>query len=152
MIMKLLQLTNLLLSALVGGLYWGPWLALTRSLRTFDANVFLAIVQRLNQNLAPVMTVLTPLALLSTLPTLISTSGSQPTTFYLTLAGFVCFLVALIVTVRIEVPIVMQMTTWRASALPPNWTEVRDRWGHFHVVRVVAGVAGLVFLLAGVLA
>lgn len=151
MVIKLLQLANLLLSASVGGLYWGPWLALSRSLHTFDAGVFLAIVHRLNRNMAPVMTVLTPLALLSTLPTLVTSFRSQPTTFYLTLAGFMCFLMALIVTVRIEVPIVRQMTTWSASSLPSNWTELRDRWEKYHVVRVVSGAAGLAFLLAGVI-
>lgn len=152
MVLKLFELLNIILSAVVGGMYWGPWLALSRSLATFNPDAFLAIVNRLNQNMAPLMTFLTPAGLLATLPTLYLTFGSHPTTFYLTLAGFVSFLVALVVTVRIEVPLVMQMVGWDAANLPPHWQQVRDRWVNFHIIRVVAGLAGLMLLVAGALA
>jgi hypothetical protein len=59
------------------------------------------------------------------------------------------FAVALLVTVLIEVPIVKQITTWTVETLPENWTQLRDRWGSFHIIRVVAGVAGVAFLVAG---
>ena len=149
MTLKIAELISIVLSALVGGMYWGPWLALSRSLRTFEPGVFLAIVNRLNRNMAPLMTFLTPAGLLSTLPTLYLSFGDQPTTFYLTLAGFICFVVALIVTMRTEVPIVMQIVTWNVSAMPPNWQQLRDRWVNFHIVRVWAGLAGLTLLVAG---
>ena len=149
MTLKIVELINIILSAIVGGMYWGPWLALSRSLNTFEPGVFLAIVNRLNRNMASLMTWLTPLGLLSTLPTLFLSFGSHPTTFYLTLAGFVCFLIALIITLRIEVPIVMQIITWHVSALPPNWQQLRDRWVSFHIIRVVAGIVGLTLLVAG---
>ena len=149
MTLKVVELINIILSAVVGGMYWGPWLALSRSLNTFKPDAFLAIVNRLNQNMAPLMTFLTPVGLLSTLPTLYLSFGNQPTTFYLTLVGFVCFVFALIVTVRIEVPIVMQIVTWSVSAMPQNWQQLRDQWVNFHILRVVAGVIGLGFLVAG---
>jgi hypothetical protein len=56
---------SIVLLASVGGLYWGPWLALTRSMATFDPETFLVIVKRLNRNMAPIMTILMPVALLS---------------------------------------------------------------------------------------
>ena len=149
MILKLVELISILISALVGGMYWGPWLALSRSLSTFEPGAFLAIVHRLNQNMAPLMTWLTPLGLLSTLPTLYLSFGIQPLTFYLTLAGLACFVVALIVTVAVEVPIVMQIVTWNVSAMPPNWQELRDRWVNFHVLRIIGGITGLALLVAG---
>ena len=149
MTLKLVELINIVLSALVGGMYWGPWLALSRSMNTFEPGVLLAIVNRMNRNMAPLMTWLTPLGLLSTLPTLYLSFHSQPNTFYLTLAGFVCFVAALVVTIRTEVPIVMQMITWNESAMPSNWQQLRDRWVSFHLIRVVAGIVGLALLLAG---
>ena len=149
MTLKIAELINIVLSALVGGMYWGPWLALSRSLGTFEPGVFLAIVHRLNRNMGPLMTWLTPLGLLSTLPTLYLSFGSQPVTFYLTLAGFGCFVAALIVTMAIEVPIVMQIVTWNVSAMPPNWQQLRDRWVNFHILRIVGGIAGLALLVAG---
>ncbi|QDK82348.1 DUF1772 domain-containing protein [Spirosoma sp. KCTC 42546] len=149
MILKCFELLNLVLSALVGGMYWGPYLALSRSLNTFEPETFLTITHRLNQNMAGLMTYLTPLGLLSTLPTLYLSFGRQQPTFWLTLAGFICFLAALLVTVWIEVPIVMQIVSWDPSALPANWTHLRDRWVNFHWIRVMGGLVGLAFLTAG---
>jgi hypothetical protein len=63
------------------------------------------------------------------------------------LAGFALFLAAVLVTIIVEVPIVKQIETWRVSNLPGNWQELRDRWLAFHVIRVLAAVAGLVLLL-----
>jgi hypothetical protein len=49
----------------------------------------------------------------------------------------------------VEVPIVRQIETWTVSTLPANWQQLRDRWQAFHVVRVVASVAGLVLVVIG---
>src|SRR5271168_5395771 len=141
------ELISIVLSTLVTGVIWGPWVALTRSISTFAPEVFLAIVNRLSRNIAPVMTVLMPAALLSMVPVLFLSFKEGPRTFYLTLAGFAFFLAALLVTIIVEVPIVKQIETWRVSDLPGNWQELRDRWLAFHVIRVLASVAGLVLLL-----
>jgi hypothetical protein len=147
--LKVWELISIVLSALVGGMYWGPWLALSRSLQTFKPEVFLDIVDRMNRNMASVMTILMPVALLSTAPVLFFSYKEQPRTFYLTLLGVALFIVALLVTVLIEVPIVKQIVTWTVATLPANWQQLRDRWGTFHIIRVVAGIGGLVLLLAG---
>jgi hypothetical protein len=149
MTLKIFELASIVLSALVGGMYWGPWLALTRSIDTFKPAVFLDVVDRLNGNMAGLMTVLTPLGLVSIIPVLILSHTRRPVTFYLNLAGFCSFAVALLVTVLIEVPIVKQITGWTAATLPGNWTQLRDRWSSFHIVRVVAGVAGVALPVAG---
>ena len=146
--LKIGELISIVLSAFAGGMYWGPWLALSRSMRTFKPEVFLDIVDRMNRNMESVMTILAPAALLSIAPVLFL-SYNQPRTFYMTLAGFALFAVALLVTVLVEVPIVKQMVTSTAATLPGNWQQLRDRWGAFHIVRVVAGIGGLVLLVAG---
>jgi uncharacterized membrane protein len=149
MILRICELISIVLSALVGGMYWGPWLALSRSMRTFKPEVFLDIVDRMNRNMESVMTVLTPVALISIAPVLFTSYHEQPRTFYLTLAGFALFVVALVVTMLIEVPIVKQIVMWTVETLPGNWQQLRDRWVAFHIIRVVAGIGGLAFLVAG---
>jgi uncharacterized membrane protein len=59
--------------------------------------------------------------------------------------------VALIITTVIEVPIVKQIASWTPSTFPNNWQKLRDRWGSFHIIRVVAGIAGLTLLVAAVI-
>jgi hypothetical protein len=146
--LKICELISIVVSALVGGMYWGPWLALSRSMRTFKPEVFLDIVARMNRNMESVMTILTPVALISIAPVLFFSYNEQPRTFYLTLAGFALFVVALVVTMLIEVPIVRQIVTWTVATLPGNWQQLRDRWVAFHIIRVVAGIGGLSFLVA----
>lgn len=118
-------------------------------MKTFTPEVFLAIVDRMNRNMAPLMTVLMPASLLSIIPVLISSYRNQPTIFYLNAIAFVFFIVALCITVFVEVPVVERIVSWTVATLPGNWQQLRDRWIRFHVVRVIAGLAGLVLLLIG---
>lgn len=145
MAIKAFELINILLSALVAGVFWGPWVGLTRSIATFEPVAFLAIGHRLNVNLAPLMTVLMPAALLSAIPTLILSSGPA---FALTLGGTALFVLALVVTLAIEVPIANQIKSWSVATLPDNWRQLRDRWASVHIVRVVSGIVGLGLLVA----
>ena len=69
--------------------------------------------------------------------------NAQPRTFYFTLAGFALFIVALLVTTLVEVPIVKQIMTWTVGTLPGNWQQLRDRWGAF------LRIAGDLLLAAG---
>lgn len=149
MTLKICELLSIVLSALVAGVFWGPWAGLTRSNATFEPDIFLAIVRRMSQNLAPLMTVLMPVALLSMVPILFLPYSGHPVTFFLTLTGLTLFSTALAVTLLVEVPIVKQIETWTVSTLPSDWRQRRDRWGTFHVIRVASSIVGLVFLLTG---
>lgn len=147
--LKLCELLGLLLSALVTGMFFGPWAALSRSFHTFPPDVFLPVVHRMGRNVGAVMTMLMPAALLSLLPVLALSYGAHPLTFFLTLAGLALFAAALAVTMAVEVPIVHRMESWTPATLPDGWQASRDRWGSFHVVRVSASILGLLLLLAG---
>ena len=116
-------------------------------MKTFSPEFFLEIVDRMNRNMAPVMTVLMPCTMLSIIPVMLFSYRQQPMVFYLSAVALLLFLIALLVTVVIEVPIVQQIVTWTPSTLPENWQQLRDRWMRFHVLRVFAGLASLIFLL-----
>jgi uncharacterized membrane protein len=147
--MKTWELISIVLSALTAGMFHGPWIALSRSMKTFSPEVFLEIVDRMNRNMAPVMTVLMPGTMLSIIPVILLSYRQRPMVFYLSTVALLLFLIALLVTVVIEVPIVQQIVTWTPSTLPKNWEQLRDRWMRFHVLRVIAGIASLIFLLVG---
>ncbi|MGC2547408.1 MAG: hypothetical protein WA426_16300 [Silvibacterium sp.] len=57
---------------------------------------------------------------MSIVPVLFTSYNEQPKTFYPTLTGLALFIVALLVAVLVEVPIVKQIETWTASTLPGN--------------------------------
>jgi uncharacterized membrane protein len=145
--MKTWELISIVLSALTVGMFHGPWIALSRSMKTFAPEFFLEIVDRMNRNMAPVMTVLMPCTMLAIIPVMLFSYRPQPTVFYLSATALLLFLIALLVTVVVEVPIVQRIVTWTPSTLPANWQQVRDRWMRVHVVRVIAGIASLICLL-----
>ena len=135
--------------ALVAGVFWGPWLGLSRSIGSFSPETFLAIGQRMIGNLAPVMPVLVSAAVLSTLPVLFLLSRQRSTPFYMTLLGLLFLVTAVAITLLVEVPIDNQIKTWTVASLPPNWSQLRDRWESFHVIRTFASLIGFAFTLAG---
>ena len=147
MTLKLCEIISLLLLIGVSGMYWGPWLAVSRSFASFEPEVLLPLMKRMGENMGPLMTALVPLALLSTVPVLFFSFGKYPTTFYLTLTSLVLFIVTLLVTVLIEVPLVGQFASWTTATLPNDWRARRDRWVGFHLLRVVPSVVGVVLLL-----
>jgi hypothetical protein len=149
MTLKTLELISLLIAAFVGGMFWGPWLALTRTMNTFEPEVFIAIVRRMSRNMAPLMTAAMPMGMVAMIPLLIVSRASQPLVFATTLAGLILFAVALLVTVVIEVPIVKRIETWTPATLPVSWGSQRDRWRAFHIVRVAAAACGVILLMVG---
>jgi uncharacterized membrane protein len=132
------------------GVFWGPWLALTRSISALSPEVFIVVVHRLDRNLGGIMGVLFPVTLLSIVPVAFLTVG-QPVSFALELVGLLLFVVALIVTAAVEVPIVKQIRSWTADAMPARWEQLRDRWVSFHLLRVIPGIVGVGALVAGAL-
>ena len=149
-LLRLLDVVSVILAALVVGVFWGPWLALTRSIRTLTPEVFLVVVHRLDRNLGRFMSVLFPVTMLALIAVSVLSFG-HPIGFVLTVAAFALFLVALIVTVVVEVPVVKQIRDWTATTIPSNWETLRDRWVSFHLLRVVPGILGLALLVAGAL-
>ncbi|HLW83105.1 MAG TPA: DUF1772 domain-containing protein [Candidatus Acidoferrales bacterium] len=137
--------------ALVTGVFWGPWLGLSRSIATFQPEVFLAIGHRMIRNLAPIMPFLMPAAMLSLVPVLVLSYGERSQTFCLNLAALALFIIALLITLIVEVPIDNQIMKWTAATLPENWQQFRDRWETFHVIRTFASVAGLALVLIAAL-
>ncbi|MGC2400433.1 MAG: anthrone oxygenase family protein [Acidobacteriaceae bacterium] len=148
---KTWELISILCSALVAGMFHGPWAAISRSLKTFSPEVFLAVVERMNRNMAPLMTVLMPATVLSIVPVLFYSYRSLPRTFYLNAIALALFLIALLVTVLVEVPIVEKLAASTPESLPSNWQQLRDRWMNFHLVRVITGLTSLVLLLVAAL-
>jgi uncharacterized membrane protein len=147
MTLKIWELISIILSTLVAGIFFGPWVALSGSVGNFKPEVWLAILNRFNSNLFPVMSVLLPSDLLSIVPVLFLTYNGQRGTFFLNAIALILAAFVLLLTVLVLMPLVKQMRTWTVATLPHNWEEIRDRWEAYHAVRVVASVAGLVLML-----
>jgi uncharacterized membrane protein len=149
--LEIWQFISILLSALVTGVFWGTWLGLSRSMALLTPETFLTIGHAMIGNLGTIMAILMPAAIVSTLPVLFLLYRRRSRAFYPTLAGFALFVIALVVTLIVEVPIDNQIEAWTVASLPANWQQLRDRWELFHVIRTWVSVIGLALLILGAL-
>jgi hypothetical protein len=124
--LKLTQFSTIILFALVMGVFWDTWFALSRSIVAFRQQTFLDIGQTAIRNLAVPMRILMPLALMSALILLVLLP-KRSVAFPLAVAGFMLMVCALVVTLAVEVPIDNQIKGWTVATLPADWQAMRDR-------------------------
>jgi len=148
--LRVAQFSTIILFALVMGVFWGTWFALSRSIVTFRPQTFLDIGQTAIRNLAVPMSILMPLSLVSAL-TLMALLPKRSAAFALALAGFLLMVCALIVTLAVEVPIDNQIKVWTIATLPTDWQASRDKWEFYHAVRTVMSIAALAAVTASAL-
>jgi hypothetical protein len=55
--------------------------------------------------------------------------------FVLKLMNLPCMVGALVITLRVNVPINTDQMTWKIGAPPPNWAAIGDRWQRAHAIR-----------------
>jgi hypothetical protein len=149
--LEIWQFISIFLLTLVTGVFWGSWLGLSRSMTSLSQETFLEVAHAMIGNLGTVMAILMPAAMLATLPVLYLLYRRRSKAFYPTLAGFGLFVVALLITLIVEVPLDLVFERWTATTLPANWQELRSTWEWWHMVRSWASVAGLALMLAGAL-
>lgn len=140
---RIAQFINVLLFALVMGVFWGTWFSLSRSIASIRPETFLEVGHTMIANLGGPMSVLMPAALVSSVLLLIVLFGQRAAAFNLALAAFVLMVVALAVTLTVNVPIDYEINQWTANTLPPDWTITRDRWELYHTIRTFVSIAAL---------
>jgi hypothetical protein len=58
---------------------------------------------------------------------------------------------AIAITLAVNVPIDNQIKIWTTTSLPPDWTQVRDRWETFHTGRTFLSLTALASVLLALL-
>jgi uncharacterized membrane protein len=139
----------LLLLMLVTGVFWGTWFTLTRSLDEFPPDNFIRIGKTIISNVAWPMRILMPGTLATLLWLCIIARRDRPS-FYFLATAFVFTMIALIITVAVEVPIDNQIKTWTPENLPENWPALRTRWSQFHTLRTFISILAFACLSVSV--
>lgn len=149
---KTVQFVTLLLFSLVTGVFWGTWFSLSRSMAEITPGTFLEVGRLMIANLGGPMRLLMPAALLSALVlsvVLFRRRAIRADVF--AIAAFALMIVALVITLAVNVPIDRQIQSWSVAALPPDWNVIRDRWEFFHGVRTLVSLAALTCLFISTL-
>jgi hypothetical protein len=148
---RIARFVHLFLFALVVGVFWGTWFSLSRSIAAITPGTFLEVGHALIANLGGPMAVLMPATLVSAVPVLVSLYRLDRRSFFLMLVGAGLLVVALVITLTVNVPIDDAIDRWTVATLPPDWSISRDRWQAYHTLRTFASLAGFGCALAAVL-
>jgi uncharacterized membrane protein len=144
---KWIELITGMLVVLVAGVFWGTWFSLSRSMYELPAETFITIGKEIMQNVAVPMSIMMPASVIGLAFLLIGARKVNAVYFYCILVALILFIVALIVTLSVEVPIDNQIRTWTASTIPSDWENIRDRWEWFHALRTFASLGVVLFFM-----
>ncbi|MDB5051572.1 MAG: Protein of unknown function transrane [Fibrobacteres bacterium] len=150
--LKALQFSTIMIYALVLGVFWGTWFSQSRTMELLSPETFLENGRQYIANLAMPMRILMPGSILLTFLTAFFIGDRKSPAFYGALAAGLLMVVALIITLSVNVPIDNQIKTWTLQSLPTDWGRIRDRWEFFHFLRTWVSIAGFAFLVGGTLA
>jgi uncharacterized membrane protein len=151
MLRKILLLITGLLLVLVTGVFWGTWFSLSRTMYQLSPETFIIIGKQIMQNIALGMSIMMPLGIVGVLVLLLMAGRRKKAHFYWLLTTLILFVLALAITLFIEVPIDNQIKTWTPDALPTDWKAIRDRWQFYHTDRTFLSLAGIIcYLMAAI--
>lgn len=148
---KVATFAGLFLLALVTGVFWGTWFTLTRSIETIPAGEFIHIGQTIIRNVEWPMRILMPACILFMIVSASLVTKKNSARFYLSVTACLLIVIALLITLLVEVPIDNQIRTWRTETVPADWTTLRARWQLFHTARTFVSLVSLASLIMAVL-
>lgn len=139
-----IRFVGLLLIALLVGTMFGLWIGFDPASLSSVAYVELmqGLIRALNVPLPLLGFVCIVLTVLLALLTRSDRRGRN-----LLIAAVLCLVTAALVTRFGNQPINAVVMTWTPQSPDANWTELRDAWWRWHVVRTLAGVLALALAL-----
>lgn len=149
--LRITQFIALCLLMLVTGVFWGTWFSLSRSIEVFSVAEFIHIGKTIIQNLAVPMRFIMPGCILLMALSLWFYTPKNSIGFYSTLSALVLIVIALLITLGIEVPIDNQIKEWTAMTAPSDWKSIRDRWEFYHALRTFASLLSFACYVLGVM-
>jgi uncharacterized membrane protein len=141
----------MLLFSLVTGVFWGTWFSLSRSIAAITPQTFLEIGHTMISNLARPMAILLPAAVLSGIVLCIVLFRRQMYGSVLATIALVLLVVAMLITLLVNVPIDRQIQSWTTNTLPSDWTTIRDQWEFYHSLRTFVSLLALAALFVSML-
>ena len=141
------EFISLVLTSLVMGVFWGTWFTLTRSIHDFSPAEFIHIGKTIIANVAIPMSIIMPASLLGLMILLARSWKKRSVYFFCMLVTLLLFIIALVITVAVEVPMDNKIKTWEVSTIPSEWTAIRDRWEYYHTMRTFVTLAGMAFFI-----
>jgi uncharacterized membrane protein len=142
---NLFELITGVLLTLVAGVFWGTWFSLSRTMHVLPPDYFITIGKQIMQNVALTMSIIMPASIIALAILLIGSWKIKGVYFYTVLVSLVLFILALVITLTVEVPIDNQIASWTPETIPADWQHICDRWEQFHTFRTFLSLGSVTF-------
>jgi uncharacterized membrane protein len=137
-----LQLAVVVFAALATGALMVNWIGLGRAMSRLSASTYVEFHQATNHTFDPYMPIVVEGAILGGV-VLAILSGIHSLSGELAIAGSLCYVAGLAITLSTNKRINKQIEHWSVQSPPHDWAPVRASWVRFHVVRTLFSLPGL---------
>jgi archaellum biogenesis protein FlaJ (TadC family) len=138
----LVRFLNIIVAGLLAGVSFGIWIGFNPS--GLSPSTFIEQQQNMLQSLR---TLMVSIVVFATIITILSAyfQKHDKTAFISLILAALFFIACILITRFGNKPIDDIVITWTKDTIPDNWTELRDKWWSFHILRTVAEI--IAFLL-----
>ncbi|MBX2947334.1 MAG: DUF1772 domain-containing protein [Cyclobacteriaceae bacterium] len=143
MLTLLTRFTNIIIAALLAGTSFGIWIGFNPM--NYSASTY---VEQQKNLVLSLNTLMVTLVIVATVVTVLSAylQRKNKTIFFTLIIAAVSFASCIIISRFGNLPIQKEMLAWDADSLPTNWTDLRDKWWSFHIIRTIAELVALVLV------
>jgi uncharacterized membrane protein len=140
---QVIQLVVVFFAALATGGLLVNWIGLGRAMSRLPAPTYVEFHQATNHTFDPYMPIVVAGALLGGIVLAILSPGIPPVSGELAIAGSVCYVAVLTISLSTNVPINNQIGRWSVQSPPDDWALIRAKWIRFHIVRTLVSLPAL---------
>jgi uncharacterized membrane protein len=140
---QVLQMAVVVFAALATGALMVNWIGLGRAMSRLSVSTYVEFHQATNHTFDPYMPIVVVGALLGGIALAIFSPGIHSLSGELAIAGSVCYLAVLAITLPTCARINKQIARWSVQSPPDDWTPIRARWVRFHIIRTLFSLPGL---------
>lgn len=133
----IIRFLNIVIAGLVAGVMFGIWIGYNPM--SLSAVTYVEQQQSVIHALNTLMPLLGLIAIILTLISAFLQKKNKPIMITLLVAA-VLLIISGIVTRFGNQPINSIVATWNKANIPGSWTQLRDRWWEFHIIRVITGL------------
>ncbi len=144
----IIRFINMVMAGLIAGSLFGIWLGYNP--KSLSVSTYVEQQQGAIKSLNTIMPLL---GLITIILTLISAflQKDNRTIFIFLIVATIFLVISGLVTKFGNQPINKIVMTWNKAEVPGNWTELRDKWWSFHILRTLTAVVAFCFIVAAAL-
>jgi archaellum biogenesis protein FlaJ (TadC family) len=139
----LVRFLNIIVAGLLAGVSFGIWIGFNPS--GLSPSTFIEQQQNMLQSLR---TLMVSLVVLATIITILSAylQKNDKTVFISLILAAIFFITCILITRFGNKPIDDIVITWTTDTIPNNWSELRDNWWSFHILRTIAEIIAMLLV------